>query len=151
MPHFGPRILGKEKFDAQKKREKGGQAFGPRVRGDQMKSSTAIRPGQPRPPKDEGISVAEVVRTLKENATFCETLYMQELARPEGPRPEALQAIKTAAASMKKYDIAREIDSLLSPEIKTTETNAKPKTRTELLAMDYGDLIAHGQDRKSVV
>lgn len=135
MSHFGPRIIGEAAFQQQQAKAKGGSVFGPRVRDiPEATPSTSIvqKPGAKNAPgasldapTDEGLSVEQFEKILRENASFLDTLYIQELSRAGGPRRECLLVARSVAIQITTYgDMVQEIDGLLADMAKATETPA---------------------------
>ncbi len=143
MPHFGPRILGEERFREQVKQEKGGAAFGPRVRDVDLAhpapTSVAQAPGAATkhgpalaPSGEDGLSIEQFAKTLDDNAAFLDTLYIQELERPGGPRRECLlKARQVAIALNNRADLVAEIDGFLADIAPKGTAHAPPTSAAE--------------------
>lgn len=121
--HFGPRILGKEEFAKAQDHDRrtAGNHFGPRVVGQAAHNARAARsvPGPKLTPKeqptDEGLSVEQLKAMLDENHTLLDTLYMAELARPDGARPEALRVMQSVELrTTRRPDVLAEFRDLLA-------------------------------------
>lgn len=109
---FGRRIVGDEAYNARQLATKGKAGFGHRVTGA---TAPAKAPAFARPPavKAEtpiGVSLEEMDRALGENTLMFDPLFEQELARPEGPRIEALRVLRAHATG----DAAVDIDNMLA-------------------------------------
>lgn len=121
---FGPKVIGEKAFAEQQQRQKGGSAFGPRVRDDlpgKKVESAAQKPGAQSvhgervETGETGLSVEQFKSVLDSNAAFLETLYVQELERPEGPRRECLLHARAVAISLNnRADVVAEIDEVLA-------------------------------------
>lgn len=124
---FGPKVIGDEAFAIQQKKEKGGSAFGPRVRDDlpgvpPKQASAAQAPGAAtqhgariEKTEDSGLSVGQFVKILDDNTAFLDTLYVQELGRVDGPRRECLLKARQVAIKLaNRQDIVKEVDELLA-------------------------------------
>lgn len=115
-PHFGSRVIGETAFAELQKRARGGSAFGPRVKGtseeSDARSATSIDAG------GAGLSVAQLKQALTDNPTFLDTLYIQELERQDGPRREALLALRATAVKEKSQgQMVKEIDELIANNV----------------------------------
>jgi hypothetical protein len=128
--HFGPRVVGDEAFAAAQKRARGGSAFGPRVR-DVGDETEAARQSTPINEGGAGLSIDQFTKTLQDNPSFLDTLFVQELERPEGPRRGALEAARSTAIKLNnRSDIVREADELLNdigPEREATARGGPAK------------------------
>lgn len=125
---FGPKVIGDEAFAKQQQKEKGGSAFGPRVRDDlpgqpPKQVSAAQAPGAAtqhgkRIEKSEGdgsLAVVDFIKILDDNSAFLDTLYIQELERVDGPRRECLLKVREVAIKLaNRQDVIAEIDTLLA-------------------------------------
>jgi hypothetical protein len=132
-PTFGSRVIGEDAYDKAVRTEKaGGNVFGARVVGaitGDGPIATAKRATEHGPlvvagaqqsdtkgaPSDS-VSIDELRNILAENPTFLDSLYEAELAREDGPRPEALHIIREVERGIKgaaRPEILREIAQLL--------------------------------------
>jgi hypothetical protein len=154
MPHFGSRVIGNEAYDKAVREEKGGaHVFGVRVTGAitgngpvaEAKRNTEHGPlvvagaqqtdtkGEP----GEGVSIEELRNVLAENPTFLDSLYEAELAREDGPRPDALGIIREVEKGIKgagRREVLDEIASLLGE---------KEVTAAQRADLNKGFLVAH--------
>lgn len=151
---FGPKVIGAEAFAVQQKKQAGGSAFGPRVRDDLPghKVASAVQPSgaathhgkRVERAADNSLSIADFCKTLDSNPAFLETLHLQELERPDGPRRECLlKARQVAIALTNRPDIVAEIDGLVALIDKavaeaagaaTTEVPKVPQSKAERIA-----------------
>lgn len=93
MPHFGPRVLGQDRYNAELAAETGGAGghFGPRVTGRK------VPPPPPAPRQaDPGESVRATLERIKAGQDLG-ALVDEELAR-EDPRPSVVRALMSAGA-----------------------------------------------------
>lgn len=143
-PHFGSRVSGHEAYDKAVREEKGGaNVFGVRVRGAitgngpvaEAKRATehGVRvldgaqftntKGEPA----DALSIEEIQKGLTENPTFFDSWYEGELAREDGPRPEALRIFREVEKGIKgagRREILDEIAALLGETSQTAARNA---------------------------
>lgn len=126
---FGPRIVGKDNYQATVASKRGTGGFGHRVTGKAAPAKAAAfqRPQTPAPKQPEGISLAALTHALTENPTLFDALYEQELARAEGPRADALRALAKHA----NPEALAEIDELLAA--------SEPKSETRETGEGHGD------------
>lgn len=124
-PHFGSRVIGEEAFRQLQARARGGSQFGPRVKGtseeQDARNATSIDKG------GAGMSVAQVRQALADNPTFLDTLFEQELARPEGPRRDALLAFRATAVKEKQTSVVKDVDELLANNVVRTESTGRAR------------------------
>jgi hypothetical protein len=133
MPHFGSRVIGEEAHDKALREEKGGaNVFGVRVVGAitgngpmaEAKRATqhgirVVEGGHYTDTKGEdtdALSIEELQNGLAENPTFFDSWYEGELAREDGPRPEALHIFREVEKGIKgagRREILDEIAALL--------------------------------------
>ncbi len=141
---FGKKVIGAEAAAKNAAKKKGKAGFGPRVTGRSgvnVPEMTTIRPlGSKKPVKEtvvetvpasvpatvDSLSIEQVKAILAENPAFIETVHVQELERPEGPRREALLAIQASASAQGLEDIFLEVEQLMTemgaaPEVKPVE------------------------------
>lgn len=144
MPHFGSRVMGEEAHDKALREEKGGaNVFGVRVR-DAITGSGPVAEakratehgvrvldqaqftdtkGQPT----DALSIEEIQNGLTENPTVFDSWYEGELAREDGPRPEALHIFREVEKGIKgagRREILDEIAQLLGERSQTAAQRA---------------------------
>lgn len=143
MPHFGKKVVGAKEYDAAVRSEKGGgNVFGKRVRAaipDDHPTNRAKRVTEHGPrvvsnvsgTGSDALSVDDLKRLLigptAENVTMFDNLYENELARPDGARPEALEVLLQAEISPRgaqRKHIIDDIRALLGAKTSTADTNA---------------------------
>jgi hypothetical protein len=132
-PHFGSKVTGHEAYEQAVRNEVGGgNVFGVRVRGaingsgptNDAKRVSEFGVGvvqHAQASDEEGntgdtVSIESLRNILAENPTFLDSLYEAELAREEGPRPEALGIIYEVERGIKgqmRPDVMNEIKSLM--------------------------------------
>jgi hypothetical protein len=131
-PHFGSRVSGDEAYDKAVREEKGGgNVFGSRVvdsiKGDgPMAVAKRATEHGPRVVIDatqtdasgaEGeVAIDDLRNMLAENPTTLDSLYEHELARADGPRPDALGIFREVERGIKgagRAEILNEIAELL--------------------------------------
>jgi hypothetical protein len=124
MPHFGPRKIGKARFDALQLREQATKKFGPRKFGKRKAAEmlSALEEAESRvtAPVVEGEIAATSIKQLREvlsdNPTMADELYAAELARPAGPRKQAVKlflSIEFAREDGARPDRQAELEGLL--------------------------------------
>lgn len=175
---FGSRVVGKEAAAKALAAKKGKAGFGPRVIGARESNKQPVDPTTPPvaakpqavktvpetvppsvPATSESLSIEQVQAIVSENPAFIETVFVQELERPEGPRREALLAIRASAEAQQLTDIVAEVDGLMqeqgmAPEVKPdapVEINVAGETvKTVTIPTDFNALKAlakeHGVD-----
>lgn len=132
-PHFGSKVVGHEAYDKAVRTEVGGgNVFGTRVRSaipENGPTNTAKRVSEfgvavtvgakatdAKGAENDSVSIDELRNILTENPTFFDSLYEAELAREDGPRPDALQIFYEVERGIKgqmRADVMQEIRSLL--------------------------------------
>lgn len=132
-PHFGSKVVGHEAFDKAVRTEQGGgNVFGTRVRSaipENGPTNTAKRASEfgvavtmgasgtnTKGEESDSVSIDELRNILTENPTFFDSLYEAELAREDGPRPDALQIFYEVERGIKgqmRADVMAEIRGLL--------------------------------------
>lgn len=147
-PHFGSRVVGDEAHDKALREEKGGaSAFGVRVvgaitgNGPVAEAKRATEHGvrvvdqatytDTKGNPTDALSIEEIRNGLTENPTFFDSWYEGELAREDGPRPEALHIFREVEKGIKgagRREILDEIAVLLG------ETSARAAQRADLAA-----------------
>lgn len=174
---FGKRVVGPEAAARQAAKKKGKAGFGPRVIGKGLNVPDAPNPAANKtaapkpvpatpvtvpanvPATSDSLSIEQVQAILAENPAFIETVFVQELERPEGPRREALLAIRASAEAQGLADIVTEADDLMkdqgmAPEVKAdapVEVEVEGETvQTVTIPKDFNALKAlakeHGVD-----
>ena len=132
-PHFGSKVVGHEAYDKAVRTEQGGgNVFGTRVRSaipENGPTNTAKRASEfgvavtvgakatdTTGAENDSVSIDELRNILTENPTFFDSLYEAELARQDGPRPDALAIFYEVERGIKgqmRADVMQEIRSLL--------------------------------------
>ncbi len=159
-PHFGSRVVGEEAHDKALREEKGGaNVFGVRVIGAitgsgpvaEAKRATehgvrVVEGGHYTDTKGndvDALSIEELQNGLAENPTVFDSWYEGELAREDGPRPEALNIFREVEKGIKgagRQEILKEIASLLG------ENSANAAQRADL-AKAQREQLARQQER----
>lgn len=158
---FGPKVVGKEKYTKTVASKRGKAGFGPRVLGKSDKAKKVEEPKRTErgtvqtpvkqlvsasaPAVEDSLSIEQVREILSTNPAFIETLHVQELERAEGPRREALLAIRETATTQGLDDIVSEIDELMTETGMAAPTpvpTPAPDAKTLALPKDFTELKA---------
>ena len=144
MPHFGSRVSGDEAHDKALREEKGGaNVFGVRVTsaitgsGPMAEAKRATEHGirvlanaqytDTKGEPTDALSIEEIQNGLTENPTFFDSWYEGELARDDGPRPEALHIFREVEKGIKgagRREVLDEIATLLGEKAQTAAQRA---------------------------
>jgi hypothetical protein len=152
---FGPKIVGAENYKKTTAAKRGRSGFGPRVTGKQAPTAEPKRreTGAVDSPRalvspeagavEDSLSIEQVQEILAQNPAFIETIHVQELERAEGPRREALLAIRASAVAQSLDDIVSEVDELMKDSGMAPAVTAPAPTPTGVvIPKDFNKLKA---------
>lgn len=137
---FGPKVVGKDAYAKTVKAKVGKAGFGPRVIGKIGTAATveSVPVNVPTTKPTDGLSIEQLTTILADSPAFLESLHVQELERAEGPRREALIALRATAEATNNTEIFSEIDDLLkdfAPVAPPVAARDIPTDFTQLKAM----------------
>lgn len=164
-PHFGPNVQGHENYDkAVRSEQGGGNVFGTRVRSaipDSGPTNAAKRVSEfgvavtqhakgtdAQGNETDTVSIDDLRNILTENPTFFDSLYEAELAREDGPRPDALQIFYEVERGIKgqmRADVMQEIRGLLGQKAIDADARAN---QAAVQAQVQADIATRTEENK---